>query len=193
MWYPFGLFLYDYMAIWLLTSYEETYGSPACHPGVCQQPDAFVTRNVEGNVGVVRRLTPHVMCDAPGPAALIVDDDTGIRELIADVLESEGYAVELAADGLRALERLRANTRRMVVLLDIMMPGLDGVQVLETVAADDILARRHGFVVMTASSPYANDALMRLAHLFRAPVLTKPFSIETLLSSMSAVAARLRD
>lgn len=133
------------------------------------------------------------MYDTSGPTALIVDDDTGIRELIAEVLESEGYAVELAADGVRALEQLRANTRRMVVLLDIMMPGLDGVQVLETVAADDILSSRHGFVVMTASSPYANDALMRLAHQFRAPVLTKPFSIESLLTSIGSVAARLRD
>lgn len=116
----------------------------------------------------------------------------GIRELLGEVLESEGYTVELAADGQRALERLRAASSRMVVLLDVMMPVLNGVQVLETIAADDMLARRHGFVVMTASPPSADGVLIRLVRQFNAPVLTKPFSIETLLASMGSVADRLR-
>lgn len=141
----------------------------------------------------MRRHTTQNTRSAPGPAALVVDDDMAIRELIGELLESEGYAVELASDGQRALERMRASTRRMVVLLDVMMPVLNGIQMLEIVAADEALAKRHGFVVMTASAPGASDALLRLAHQFNAPVLTKPFAIETLLSSIDDVAGRLRD
>ncbi len=117
----------------------------------------------------------------------------GIRELIGELLESEGYTVELASDGQLALERMRASSRRMVVLLDVMMPVLDGVRTLEIVAADETLARRHGFVVMTASALGASEALLRLARQFNAPVLSKPFSIETLLNSIGDVASRLRD
>lgn len=141
----------------------------------------------------MRRSTTQSNRPVPGPAALVVDDDTGIRELIGELLESEGYTVEMADDGQRALERLRASQRRMVVLLDVMMPVLNGVQVLEIVAADESLARRHGFVIMTASALGASDALLRMARQFDAPVLTKPFSIETLLNSIGDVAGRLRD
>lgn len=141
----------------------------------------------------MRRSTTQSNRPVPGPAALVVDDDTGIRELIGELLESEGYTVEMADDGQRALERLRASQRRMVVLLDVMMPVLNGVQVLEIVAADESLARRHGFVIMTASALGVSDALLRIARQFDAPVLTKPFSIETLLNSIGDVAGRLRD
>ena len=117
----------------------------------------------------------------------------GIRELIGELLESEGYTVELAGDGQCALERLRASPRRMVVLLDVMMPVLNGLEMLEIIAGDEALARRHGFVVMTASALSASDALLSLARQFNAPVLTKPFSLETLMRSIDDVASRLRD
>ena len=81
----------------------------------------------------------------------------------------------------------------MVVLLDVTMPVLNGIQMLEIVAADETLAHQHGFVVMTASPLGANDMLMRLARQFNAPVLNKPFAIETLLRSIGDVAGRLRD
>jgi CheY-like chemotaxis protein len=140
-----------------------------------------------------RRPTTQISRSDQGPAALVVDDDTGIRELIGELLESEGYTVELASDGQRALERMRDSACRMVVLLDVMMPMLNGIQILEIVAADESLARRHGFVVMTASALGQSDSLLSLARQFNAPVLTKPFSIETLLRSISDVANRLRD
>jgi CheY-like chemotaxis protein len=141
----------------------------------------------------VRRPTTQTIRSEPGPAALVVDDDIGIRELIGDLLESEGYTVELASDGRCALDRLRASPRRMVVLLDVMMPMLNGIEFLEIVAADEALAQRHGFVIMTASAIGGSDALVGLARQFNAPVLTKPFSLETLLRSIGDVASRLRD
>ncbi|NBD09956.1 MULTISPECIES: response regulator transcription factor [Corallococcus] len=59
---------------------------------------------------------------------LVVDDDMDIRDALQDALELEGYAVQLAADGLEALERLRSSEPRpQLILLDLMMPRMDGV------------------------------------------------------------------
>ena len=60
---------------------------------------------------------------------LIVDDEEHIRLLFKEELEDEGYAVDLASNGLEALDRLRTSAYN-VVLLDIKMPGMDGIQAL---------------------------------------------------------------
>jgi CheY-like chemotaxis protein len=63
---------------------------------------------------------------------LVVDDDPGIRQLLTDVLEIDGHEVRVAADGVaavRALEILRPHC----IVLDVMMPGLDGYGVLRSV------------------------------------------------------------
>lgn len=63
---------------------------------------------------------------------LVVDDDASVRTLVRDVLEVEGYAVELAEDGFSALRRIEA-ARPDCVVLDIMMPGMDGHGVLSRI------------------------------------------------------------
>ena len=65
---------------------------------------------------------------------LVVDDDPGIRHLLADILEIEGYEVTLAADGLSAVE-LAVGDRPDFVVLDLMMPYLDGYGVLRELRA----------------------------------------------------------
>ncbi len=60
---------------------------------------------------------------------LVVDDEESIRKTLQDVLLDEGYAVELAVDGASALELLK-RTRPALILLDIWMPGLDGMETL---------------------------------------------------------------
>ena len=60
---------------------------------------------------------------------LVVDDEEHIRLLFKEELEDEGYAVDLASNGLEALDKLRASTYSVVVL-DIKMPGMDGIQTL---------------------------------------------------------------
>jgi two-component system, OmpR family, response regulator MtrA len=65
---------------------------------------------------------------------LVVDDDPAIRQLLTDVLEMEGYEVSLAADGLAAVRAVTACSPDFVVL-DVMMPGLDGFEVLSTIRA----------------------------------------------------------
>jgi two-component system, chemotaxis family, chemotaxis protein CheY len=56
---------------------------------------------------------------------LVVEDEPAIREAVADTLEYEGYHVEMAADGLQALAKVRA-TRPDAIVLDLMMPIMDG-------------------------------------------------------------------
>ena len=63
------------------------------------------------------------------PKVLVVDDDPSVRALVADVLELEGYLVETADDGPSALLAVAAE-RPDCVVLDVMMPGLDGHEVL---------------------------------------------------------------
>ena len=64
-----------------------------------------------------------------GFSVLVVDDEAGMRETVADILTGEGYDVTTAADGNDALSRLRTTTFS-VVLMDIRMPGRDGISVL---------------------------------------------------------------
>ena len=65
-------------------------------------------------------------------SVLLIDDDTALAELLADYLGQEGFAVHHLADGRRSLA-MRAETRAEVVVLDIMMPGLSGIEVLRRI------------------------------------------------------------
>ncbi len=63
---------------------------------------------------------------------LVVDDESGIRESLSGVLEDEGYKASTAQSGEECLDLLRKN-HYDVVLLDIWMPGIDGLEVLEKI------------------------------------------------------------
>jgi len=73
--------------------------------------------------------------DAPRPRVLVVDDADGIRSYLADLLELRGWAVDTAEDGRRALALLEAGADPDVVVLDVMLPGMDGLEVLRRVRA----------------------------------------------------------
>src|SRR5690554_5379522 len=66
---------------------------------------------------------------------LVVDDDRALAEMLSMVLQGEGFQVEHAYDGLEAVERFRS-TRPELVLLDVMLPGLDGIGVCEQIRAE---------------------------------------------------------
>lgn len=66
----------------------------------------------------------------PTTRILVVEDREDLRDLLVTLLESEGYAVETADDGARALERIHSGVHYDVVLLDLLLPVVDGLEVL---------------------------------------------------------------
>jgi CheY-like chemotaxis protein len=103
---------------------------------------------------------------------LVVEDDIDVRETLAELLEGEGYAVATAGDGRAALEWLSHGERPCLVLLDLMMPIMNGWEVLEHVRQDATLAGLHIAVITAASrqKPAGADEL-----------LSKPVNIDRLL------------
>ncbi|RKH45743.1 response regulator [Corallococcus sicarius] len=111
---------------------------------------------------------------------LVVDDDMDIRDALQDVLELEGYAVQLAADGLEALERLRSSEPRpQLILLDLMMPRMDGIAFREALrherACSDI-------PVLVASADL--DVRGTVDEMGVAGYLRKPLDLSALLSTV---------
>jgi CheY-like chemotaxis protein len=72
---------------------------------------------------------------------LVIDDDEAIRDAVADILEEEGYRVATTANGGEAIEYLRERRHQPpgLILLDLMMPVMDGEQFLDSYAADSAL------------------------------------------------------
>jgi len=112
---------------------------------------------------------------------LVVDDDAAIREIIVETLSDEGYTILQASDGARALDILRRSAEPLVVLLDLMMPGMSGKDVLQAVAADRRLATTHAYVLITAAEHNLPLPLVHLLTVLEVPILPKPFDLRALL------------
>jgi CheY-like chemotaxis protein len=121
------------------------------------------------------------------PQVLVVDNDADLRESARFVLEDAGYEVLEAPDGEAAIELLRISTQRLVVLLDIVMPHLNGVDVLTLVRGDERLAR-HAFVVWTASRHPVPPELLDDLHV---SLVAKPFEMDELLAVVAEAAERV--
>jgi CheY-like chemotaxis protein len=108
---------------------------------------------------------------------LIVDDDEGIRAALSQALTDEGYVVFAAEHGAEALDILRMTVPRpCLVLLDMMMPVMDGREFIEKKLTEPDL-RDVPVVVVTADGV----ALKQAAELVAAAVLAKPISLDQLL------------
>jgi DNA-binding response OmpR family regulator len=88
------------------------------------------------------------------PKILVIDDDPGVCRLIKDVLELEGFTVTIAGDGFAGLRAIEAE-RPDCVVLDVMMPGLDGHGVLTRIRAN---GGKHLPVVMLTAHADDNQA-----------------------------------
>ena len=111
-------------------------------------------------------------------AVLVVDDDEAVRELVATILGEEGYAVRTAASGSEALS-VAQQEQPAVVLMDVNMPGLDGLSACRRLRADESLAALP--VVLMSFQPVAGDELRRC----RADnFLPKPFDITELVDEV---------
>ena len=107
---------------------------------------------------------------------LVVEDDASIRRLVKMVLERAGYEVEQAADGLEAVLKLGVCDYDAVIL-DLMMPNLDGFVLMETFAANDP-GRLRRIIITSAASPVVIRERLKGAPF---DILPKPFDIDELL------------
>jgi CheY-like chemotaxis protein len=109
--------------------------------------------------------------------AFVVEDDAEFRELVTDVLQSAGFTVDAADDGIAALGTIR-HVIPDVIVLDLRMPNLDGVEVLKLLRSTDV-GRRIPVVVMSGAP--IDPSVRALA----SAVLQKPFPIEDLLRTVT--------
>ena len=110
---------------------------------------------------------------------LLIEDDTDVRDALADALRDAGLAVDVAVDGLAGLERLRVDPVPSLILLDLRLPRLGGEEFLRAMRNDE--AYEHVPVItMTAGSDPVDDEDV-VAHLH------KPFDLDDLLQIVLSV------
>lgn len=113
-------------------------------------------------------------------AVLVVEDETEIREDVADVLRDEGYEVVTAANGAEALEHLRRGAPPCVILLDLMMPVMTGPEFRIAQLLDPTVASVPVVVVSGAGNARQKALDMKaVAH------LAKPFQLHDLLATVA--------
>jgi CheY-like chemotaxis protein len=113
---------------------------------------------------------------------LIVDDDDDIRESLAECLELEGFAVTTAANGAEGLARLRDDATPSLVLLDLMMPVLDGYGFLEQQRKDPRIAQVPVLVITAGSFDRRRTG--------NAEIMRKPLDLGRLLAIVAGARGR---
>jgi two-component system, chemotaxis family, chemotaxis protein CheY len=109
---------------------------------------------------------------------LVVDDDSGVRDLLKQALESEGYGVRVARDGREALEKVRARLPN-VILLDLQMPGMDGLTFASRFRKD---YPREPPIMCLSGSP---RALQQAREIGAESFFRKPFELGTVLDEVA--------
>ncbi len=110
------------------------------------------------------------------PTVLIVDDDSAIRKMLVEVLSLEGYPTETASNGREALEILAKSGPR-VVLLDLLMPEVNGREVINVLCEDPLERQKHRIILVSA---WAH--LEEARDLDADGTLPKPFNVTQLLN-----------
>jgi DNA-binding response OmpR family regulator len=114
---------------------------------------------------------------------LVVDDEPAIRALVAKIIQRAGHDVDTARDGAEAIEKL-AVTRYAVIVLDLMMPNVDGYGLIRHVK--DSGASRPAIIVISAGD---SASLRQLDPSMVHSILRKPFDIDVLGELVDAAAA----
>lgn len=119
------------------------------------------------------------------PKVLVVDDEAGLRAMIEDYLTIQGFDVLQAGNG-AALDRVLATARPDVIVLDVNMPGEDGLSILSRLRG---AGHRMGIVMLTANA----DEVARVAGLSTGAddYVVKPFELRELVARLRAVLRRL--
>ena len=119
---------------------------------------------------------------------LVVDDERAVRESLRRALELEGYEIELAADGSEALYRLEGSEEPDAMILDVLMPGVDGLEVCRRLRGT---GSKLPVLMLTARTEVED----RVAGLDAGAddYVTKPFALEELLARVRALLRRTTD
>jgi len=119
---------------------------------------------------------------------LVVDDERAVRESLRRALELEGYEIELAADGSEALYRLDGSEEPDAMILDVLMPGVDGLEVCRRLRGS---GSKLPVLMLTARTEVED----RVAGLDAGAddYVTKPFALEELLARVRALLRRTSD
>ena len=119
-----------------------------------------------------------------GEKLLLVEDERNLAEVIADNLIIEGYQVEVIGNGTDALERIRAD-RPALVLLDVMLPGLDGFSVCERLRADD-----NDVPILFLTAKNESEDRIHGLEIGGDDYLVKPFELRELVLRVRAILRR---
>ncbi|HEY7835376.1 MAG TPA: response regulator [Ktedonobacterales bacterium] len=118
-------------------------------------------------------------------AVLVVDDDHEIRAVLRDLFDDEGFRVYEAANGADGLKLLGSAGAPVVLLLDLMMPGMDGFEVCRRLAADPHLRDGHAVILMSARRNLQVADCRGVQ-----ATIAKPFEIDKLLDLVEHLATR---
>ena len=118
------------------------------------------------------------------PTILIVDDEPIVREVVAQYLKNDGFTVEVAGDGLEAVSRF-ASARPDLVLLDLMLPGIDGIEVCRRIRAQSNVP-----IIMVTAKTDETDTIIGLG-VGADDYIAKPFSPRELVARVKAVLRRV--
>lgn len=110
--------------------------------------------------------------ELPRYRALIVEDDPAIRRLVEKLLQRRGVAIEAAHDGRQAINKLDANNRFNVIILDLMVPEVNGFQVI------DYIREHHSHIPVAVVSAVSQQALTQLDLDIVKLVISKPFDVD---------------
>jgi len=119
---------------------------------------------------------------------LVVDDERAVRESLRRALELEGYEIELAADGREALDRLEGDTEPDAMILDVLMPGVDGLEVCRRLRGTGSKLP----VLMLTARTQVEDRVEGL-DAGADDYVTKPFALDELLARVRALLRRTAD
>ncbi len=114
---------------------------------------------------------------------LLVDDETGIRNLLSEVLSGEGFDVKVAKDGLESLDRLERDSFDLVIT-DINMPRLDGISMLKVMERE---GRKEKVIIMSGTTVDRNKINRDLPDIVDR--INKPFKINKFLDLVTAAMA----
>ncbi len=116
---------------------------------------------------------------------LVVDDDGDLRELLTEAVGDWGYAVSMASGGDEAIRKIRAE-KVDIVITDLMMPGMDGLELLERINGLD-----RDIVVIMVTGYAAIDTAVRAIEAGAYDYIAKPFKLDDLMVLLKNAAERL--